>query len=284
MRFIPVLPIKTSPLFPGNALPLRIGRPQSIAAIEWMEEAGGHVLAIAQKSENAGVTRITAEDLYLVGTLAKVEKVRGNKTDGFHVVLRGISRFRVNEFSERDGVLFGEGSELRDIHHSDASTNSALLESLKKLSVEVLKLLPADTRQLQELVQGIEDLSYLIHLGAANVELTSDKKQEILETVNVRDRALLFLNILQKQKQELEVRTEINEKLSHKLGKQQRDAILREQMRTIQEELNASDSSGADDDGEPGEKKLDLKEKIEASFMPKDTKKTAREEIGRAHV
>jgi ATP-dependent Lon protease len=271
--FLPVLPIRNTVIFPGVVVPLRVGRSKSIAAIQKSGEsskAGDWIVAVAQRTENEDPI---STDLYQVGTLAKIEKVRGNADDGYHVVVRGVARFKIEEWRERDGVIEALGETWKDYEDADPQTLKALTESLKVTSKEILELLPSDTRSLEELVAGIDDLSFLTHICAANIDLTLEKKQELLVTPSLKGRALTLLTIMQSQKDGLQVQNEIREKLSHKMGKYQREAILRESLKTIKEELGEGDTGAEGKDG--------YREKIEAALMPDDVKKVALDELNR---
>jgi ATP-dependent Lon protease len=271
-RLLPVLPIKNTVIFPGMALPLRVGRSKSIAAVQTARNLGSWIVTVSQKTEKENKEAIP-EDLYRVGTLCKIEKIRGSTEQGYQILVRGISRFRVDDFSEKDGAIFATGDDLKDILDADRETFEALTQGLKKLAVEILELLPTDTEQLIELIRGIEDPTYLTHLCAGNLELPTDKKQELLEIVSLKSRSLKLLDLLQKQKDALQIQTEIRDKLSHKLGKVQRESILREQLKTIREELGEGDESVAAKDN--------YRARIEEMGMPEEVKKTALEELKR---
>lgn len=276
MKAIPVLPIKGAVILPGTAFPLRIGRAQSVAAIEEAQKTGHLVIAVSQKKapENQGDAHVDPTlDLYTVGTLSKIEKIRGDAEHGYHIVLRGLSRSRIIEYSEKDGLIFGEAEDWKDELESDSGTYQALLKSIKQLAAEVLGLLPAETRQIAELVDGVTDLSFLVYLCTANLEIELPKKQQILETRGLKDQALILLDHLQKLKGALEVQGEIRDKLSHKIGKLQRDTILREQLKTIREELGDADGGTAD--------KADYRKKITDAGMPAEVEATALEEFKR---
>ncbi len=269
----PVLPIRNTVVFPGLTLPLRVGRTKSVAAIRRATEGTGegYVLALAQKGDGAG-REAEVGDLHRVGTLVKIERMRGSDEQGYQVLIQGAARFKVTELSEEGGCLEARGELLPDVTDADEATRTSLLNGLKQLSKEILSLLPADTSQLSELVGGIDDLGYLTHLAAGNLELPVARKQDILETVSLRSRGLLLLEILGEQRENLRVQSEIRDKLSEKLGKNQRENILREQIRTIREEL-----------GEGGESELAEKyrAKIDASGMPEEARKVALEELKR---
>ncbi len=273
MSLMPVLPLKSSILFPGTALPLRVGRAQSMEAVERAQKKGGLLVAVSQRHETED-RGVQGRDLFTVGTLSKIEKIRGNRDDGYQIVLRGIARYRIGEFEEKDNLLWAHGDEWKEDDSLDASTRHALLESLKSLAQEILGLLPSDTRQLSRLIDGVEDLPFLVNLCAANLEIELPKKQEILETASVRARVLMLLELMQRLKDSLEVQGEIREKLTGKLGKLQRDAILREQLKTIREELGEVEGAGSG-------AKDDLRAKIESAGMPGDVRKLALDELNR---
>src|SRR6185295_18232933 len=152
-----------------------------------------------------------------------------------------------NEYETVDGKISAYASEWKDASDGDRATQDALLASLKKLTLEVLELLPADTTQLAELVEGVDDLSFLAYLCAANLDLEVHRKQSVLELPSVKDRALELLKLVQELKGELEVQGEIRDKMSQKMGKLQRESILREQLKTIREELGESEAGTKDD-------------------------------------
>jgi ATP-dependent Lon protease len=272
-RFVPVLPIRNTVIFPGMSLPLRVGRQKSMAAVKLASQtakSGDWIVTVAQRTEREGDP--TPGDLFSVGTLAKIEKVRGNAEDGYQIIVRGVARFRIDELVERDGAILALGEEWKDFEDADASTLKALTDSLKRTAQEILDIIPADTTQLAALLAGIEDLALLTHLCAGNSEIPLDKKQELLQTPSLKNRALALLTLMQAQKDQLQIQNEIRDKLSHKLGKVQRDAILREQLRTIKEELGEGDGNGAKDN---------YREKIESALMPDEVKKVALDEFKR---
>jgi ATP-dependent Lon protease len=234
---------------------------------------------VSEKVDTEG-RDVSSKDLYSVGTLSKIDKLRGDAKEGYQILLRGVSRYRVNTFEDNESHIWADGDVWKEISDDDQSTHQALLVSLKTLAKEILDLLPSDTRQLSELVEGIEDLSFLAYLCASNLEIEKSLKQEILETRAVRDRVLLLLGILQKFKNSLEVQSEIREKLSHKMGKLQREAILREQLKTIREELGESEGQGLGGLGGTANKD-EYRKKIEDAAMPEAVQKVALEELNR---
>lgn len=277
MKTLPVLPLKNTVLFPSTTIPLRVGREQSIAAVKLAQENDFMILVVSQKQDLKD-SAVSPEDLYKVGTLAKIEKLRGNAKDGYQILVRGLSRYRVSDYLEDGGCIRAQGEDWKEVADSDLSTEEALRESLKQLSGEILDLLPGDTSQLSQLVEGIDDLSYLTHLCAANLDLPQAKKQELLETSSVRDRTLVLLDLMKSLKEGLQVQSEVREKLSQKMGKLQREAILREQLKAIQEELGKSGENGS----ALGPKDADdYRTKFDAAKLPEAVRKVAMDELQR---
>ncbi len=275
-RPVPVLPIRNSVIFPGLTLPLRVGRSKSVAAVEKaIQDSDYWIVTVAQRNDAS--TDPVASDLHTVGTLSKIEKVRGSSKDGYQILVRGVSRVRLSDLraqGEKEGAYIESTLEAwTDRRDPDPKTEDVLLESLRTLSLSILDLLPANTEQLSEMVKGLDDLAFLTHLCAGNLDLPQAQKQELLETVSVRDRTLKLLDLMQAQKESLEVQHEIREKLSHKLGKNQREGILREQLRTIREELGEDSETEAQAD--------DLRKKIEEAGMTDEARKVALQEFKR---
>ncbi|MEN9836309.1 MAG: hypothetical protein RL011_2502 [Pseudomonadota bacterium] len=266
----PVLPTRNVVIFPGTTLPLNIGRPRSVAAIEAANERDGLIIALAQKAEVSGEP--TSEDVFTVGTLCKVEKMRGSGESGYQVLMRGVARVRVDQFGQTDQFIEALAETSEDVQDADDKTLEALVTNVKTLAREILQLIPGDTRQVVELINGIDDAALLMNLCAEYLEVPLATKQELLETVSVRARALRLLELMQTQKEALQLQSEIREKLSTKMGKMQREAILREQMRAIKEELGEDES---------GKSRDDYIDRVGKSNMPEAVRKIASDEAKR---
>jgi ATP-dependent Lon protease len=276
---LPVLALRNLVLFPGTTVPIRVGRAQSMAAIRALRNEPGdgaqpqQLIAVLQKPLDQK-EHISPDELHNVGVLVQVERVRGNEKDGFQLVVRGLERVRVRQTFESDGALKAVAEPIRETTDSDPATSKALLDSVKTLAKQILEFLPSGTDQMVTLVDGISDLDFLVNIVAGNIEITTEQKQEILEMEGLKGRALRLLDLMGHVRDELKVRVEIRDKMTSKLGKNQREAILREQMKAIQEEL-------ADDGGEGGAKPDDIRKKIDDSAMPPDVRKVALDELRR---
>ncbi len=268
--FIPVLPLKNTVLYPGVAQALRVGREKSIRALQKAFENNNWIITLTQRDPQRKIESI--EDLYSVGVLCKIESVRGNPEQGYNVVIRGHERVRIITSSEQAGFFEAISDHLEDVSDLEDSTRKALLESLKLLSMSVLKLIPADTREVEELLHSIEDLTYLTYLAAANADLDLKEKQVLLEQLSLKERVMHLLTLLQTFKDNLEVQADIRQKLASKIGQSQRENILREQIRTIREELGEGDDESQVDN---------YHKKIDEAQMPEEAKKLAEQQVKR---
>ena len=269
-KIYPVLPTRNVVIFPGTTLPLNIGRPKSVAAIEAANADDGFIVAVAQKNEVSGDP--STDDVFAIGTLCKIEKLRGSTEHGYQVLVRGLSRIHVAAFEEQDGFVGAKCEAVEDLNDADAKTLEALVTNVKGLAREILQLIPGDTRQVVELIAGLDDAVLLMNLCAEYLEVPMAAKQELLEMTSIRQRSLKLLELMQSQKEALQLQSEIREKLSTKMGKMQREAILREQMRAIKEELGEEDSGKARDD---------YVDKVNKAVMPESVKKIALDEAKR---
>jgi ATP-dependent Lon protease len=266
----PVLPLKNTVIYPGVTQALKVGRDKSIKAVDFSQEKNNWILTIAQKNPEKTIENV--EDLYDIGTLAKVESVKGNHENGYFIVVRGYYRVRVSSYKPESEIFQAYVERLDDVIDVDKTTELALLASLKKISREVLQILPGNTESIQEMVEAIEDISLLSHMAAANAEIVLTEKQKILETVTIRERVMMLLSLLHKFKENLTIQQDINKKLHSKLGQNQRDHILREQLKTIKEEL-----------GEKNEQSLveTYRDKLTNAALTGDALELAQQQINR---
>ncbi len=281
---LPVIALRHLVLFPGTTVPIRIGRAQSVAAIKVLQASKdgdrkpqhAQLIAVLQRPPEQK-EHILPDELHKVGVLCQIEHLRGDDNEGYQLVVRATERVRVVKAYEQDGMLLATAEPILVPSESDVdmATQKALLDSSKALAKQILELIPSGTEQIVRLVDGIHDLEFLINIVAANIDIPIEQKQELLDQPLLKVRALKLLDIMQHVRDELQVRTEIRDKMTTKLGKNQREAILREQLRAIQEELG-----GGDDKSDPRSNES-LRAKIDESGMPEAVKKVALEEFKR---
>lgn len=276
MQNIPVIASRNSVVFPTSSLPLTIGRSKSKAALQAANSGAKFVILVAQKEDKQSDDP-KHDQLYKIGTLCKIEKIAGDSNQSFQVLLRGIGRVQILDFFDTAHYIAANAEPLPDVLDVDAETSTALLNTVKTIGGEILSLMNAGTREVSRMVDAIDDLPLLIYLCAENLNISVAQKQEILQSTSLKQRALLLLQFMEHFRDKLQVQSEIHERLSHKLGRNQREAILREQMNAIRAELGET-SRGSASSGGGGD---DYSQKIENANMPEDVKKIALEEARR---
>ena len=269
---IPVVPVRKVVMFPGSNVAIKIESALSKAAVENAKNMNSEILIVSQKEEGSQREKLP-DILYEVGTLSRIERIRKDGDSSIVAVVSGVSRFEVCSFDWNGEALFASGGEFSDTNDLDSETSSALIAGIKSIVGRILDLLPVNTKELAERIENSSDLPLLVDLCALNVGIAVEKKQELLETVSIKRRALRLLELMQYYKESLRIQNEIGLKLSNQMAKSQREMILREQLKAIQEELGES-SSGAKNDE-------DYRNKIDDSGMPDDVKKIALDELQR---
>lgn len=228
------------------------------------------MILLTQKNPEAPVDKI--EDLYQVGTLAKIESYRMEEDGSYNIFVKAHQRVRVLQSRDAGGHLEVQTESLEDAGSMDKKTEEALLNSLRQLSDDLLDLLPGNTRQIREMIAELEDLQTLVNMCAAYADMGLAEKQEILEISNLKDRALRLLDRLQDLKERLKIQRGIHEKLQESFQQNQKENILREQMRVIREELGESENEDLF---------TKFREKIEKADMPPEALELAKNQLKR---
>ena len=267
---LPVLVLKNTVMFPSTTQVIRVGRGKSLKAIDETEKNGFWILAVQQKNDLKKDFPDSSEDLFKYGTLCFVESIKKQNSNNLQIVLKGISRTEIQNFDFSKSYIEASYNELTDSSDHADSSLPVLLESLKEITPSVLNLIPGNFSSFIDLIKSISDLNYLIDIISSNIDFDSNEKQKILETIKLKDRALYLLQLLKNLKDQLTVQSEIRNKLNRKLGENQRQGILREQLKAIQEELGENDEISIQDK---------YRKQIEDANLPEDVKKMALSEL-----
>jgi ATP-dependent Lon protease len=268
---IPVVPLRNTVLFPGQVVPIVIGRPRSRAAIEKAMGTNRLVALVAQR-QDAGDHEPAADELYRVGVVARIENHLFHEGGRSHqVLLMGICRYNLTDVREEGDVLVADGGALEDEMDLEGETRDNLVNSTQTLAKEIFSLLPPNLSQFGTVLESTRDPILLTHIIAQHVDVKMARKQELLEMLSVKERMLALLDLMVHWRDELKLQYEISQKVSGKLGKQQREILLREQIRALQEELDEGKSLGNED----------YREKIKQAGMPEDVEKIALDQLSR---
>jgi ATP-dependent Lon protease len=264
-----ILPVRNMLLFPGMVLPLTIGRPSSIAAAQEAAQSGRKIGLLLQ--DDASIEQPGPEHLRRVGTVAEILRYVTSE-DTHYVICRGLRRFRVDEFLSGYPYLVAR---IAEIGVSEVMTPEveARMRLLKARAREAIQLLPNLPPEIPAAIDSLESPSALADFLAGIIDIPLGEKQGLLETFDVTQLLDKLLGLLAKRIQVLQLSKEIGDQTQQTLSSQQREHILREQLRQIQKELG-------DDDVKSAELK-ELGDKIEKAGMPNDAEEQARRDLKR---
>ena len=236
---IPLLSLRNTVLFPGVVIPITVGRDRSINLIK---EANKHKTTIGVVSQKDGDTEEpSGDDLNRVGTVARIIKMLRMPDGTNTVILQGQRRFSWDKIVQETPYLkasvtaFGGREDL-----PNNKSTQALIESLKELAIEIIEMSPTIPSEAAGAIKNIERLSFLVNFIGSNMNASVKAKQELLEISGLEERANKVLQMLNKEKQILELKNDIQSKVRDDLDQQQKEYFLNQQMKKIQEELGAN--------------------------------------------
>ena len=268
--FVPVIPLRNAVLFPGISMPLKVGREKSVQSLQKALAIQKWIVLLTQKNPDINAEKV--EDLPTIGTLCKIDSFKKEEDGSYSIFVTANQRIRVVKMQQSNGMFEALTEALDDISNIDGKTQEALLASLKQISFETLDLLGRHMRRVKEWISDIDDLSLLTNVCAAHADFSLKEKQDLLEMVDIKERALKILDLLQEQKERLKIQIGIRDKLTENINQSQRESILREQMRVIREQLGDEDSKSALENYEA---------KIKAANMPQEALDLATSQLRR---
>ncbi len=268
-----ILPLRNSVLFPMSVVPINVGRPRSVRLVEELAGEDSALVGVLTQ-RNADTVEPGYEDLYAIGTLARVVKVIRLGPSNYSVVLNGLGRFKLKEPLGLEPYMRAEiervpepsdlGEELRELGRK-----------LRESTRQVLGLLPNLPKETASILDNVREPGALADLIASNFpeeHASIAVRQRILEAFDVKERVGLVLGMVERQLEVLRVKDEISSLVQTELSRSQRDYALRQQMKTIKEELGE-----ASDDDEVEQ----LRDRIARAELPPEAEKTARKQLSR---
>src|SRR5881296_3261476 len=269
---LPILPVRDTVLFPGAVLPLTVGRESSLALVNSLhgdEKLLGVVAQLDPRIEDPA-----AADLHKVGTLAKVHKTVKMPNGNVVIFLEGLQRIQVLELIGLRPFLQDRVQAEPDIIGEVDAELEALLRNAQDLFREVVSHSPQLSDDLQSKAMSIDDPGRLADFIAGTLpSLSTLLRQELIETPSVRKRLESLIRELSKELEVLELRSKIHEQVQEQVSQNQREYLLREQMKAIQKELGESDDSTQEID--------ELRKKVDDANMPAEAKKECDRELKR---
>ena len=267
---LPILPLRNSVFFPGAVMPLTIGRAKTVRLIEEVTSNNSLLGIITQRAPE--IDDPSPEDIFSIGTAARIVKMARTGKEGFNIVVQGVARIKLKGFSQEDPFFIGEVEGLRDEGLGDVEVE-ALGITLRSTARKVVDLLPDIPPMAKQLLDSINEPGQLADLITANIDASIDEKQNVLEAVRLTERMKRVLELLSRQLEVLKLSNKINSQVKGEMSKTQREYYLRQQLKAIKEEL------GDGDDDENGIE--ELQRRLKEAHLPPEAKKAANKETRR---
>src|SRR5437870_3020162 len=271
-EILPILPVRDTVLFPGAVLPLTVGRESSLAlvsALQGEEKMLGVVAQLDPRIEDPA-----AADLHKVGTLARVHKTVKMPNGNVVIFLEGLQRIQIVDLIGLRPYLRAKVEAQPDILGEADTELEALERNAQELFRDVVSHSPQLSDDLQSAAMNIDDPGRLADFIAGTLPtLSTLLRQELIETSSVRRRLETLIRELSKELEVLELRSKIHDQVQEQVSQNQREYLLREQMKAIQKELGESDDTMQEID--------ELRKKVEEAGMTAEAKKECERELKR---
>ena len=267
---LPILGLSDIVVFPGMAVPLLVDSAQSIRLIDDVVAGNRFVGLVLQRNPEA--ENPTPEELHSHGCAGRVLKMLKFPDGTVRVMVEGLRRFRIKEFTAETPYLLAKVQWLKDVTDNSVEL-TALSRNAERLFLDVTKLSPTLSEQVKIAAINVEEPGRLSDLIAANLNLSLQERQNLLEIVSVKDRLTRLLPLLNRELEVLTLGTKIQNEVVTAMSKSQRDFFLREQIRAIQRELGDADPVAAE--------AAELREQIETKQLPEEAEKVALKELDR---
>ncbi|MFO0667946.1 MAG: endopeptidase La [Polyangiaceae bacterium] len=266
-----VLPIRNAVLFPGGVAPFEVGREKSVALVEDVDSFPAPVIAIfAQRDPSTDDPG--PDDLHRVGCAARILKALKHSSGNYSLILQGLGRIRLEEVTQTGPYVKAKITKLEEGGQDDDEVE-ALSMSLRDIAKQVIQLMPELPREASSLIDSIQAPGPLADLVAGNLDAPVDEKAQLLETIDVKERIRHVLRLLTRQLEILKMRERINSQIKEEMGKNQREYVLRQQLKAIKEELGEDDGDQGDLDG--------VEERVAKANLPNEAEQVAKKQLKR---
>ncbi len=271
-KFLPILPLRGTVLFPELVLPIMVGRKKSVKLIDDAMEGERVIGVVAQhnpEDEDPG-----PDELYQIGVAAQLLRVVRELDGTQRVIVQGLERIKVKRFLQSDPYFVAEVEVLPAPRYEVSDLEvEALVRNIRQLFQKAVELAPYLSNELKNAVMAVKDPSVVADLIAANLNIKVQEKQEVLELLDLKERLNKVHFILSREVQILELGNKIQSQVKEDIDRAQREYYLREQLKAIKRELGELDDHA--------QEIKELKEKIEKAQMPEEARKAAEKELER---
>lgn len=267
---IAILPLRGLVAYPQTLIPLTIGLPRSIRLID--DAVAGNRLIGLLASQDPDIETPGPQNLYQIGTIAAINRLFRAPDGTIRILVQGIARFQVLEFTRNDPYLFASITPAPETQDAGLETE-ALLRNARDLFENIAAMVPSLPRELVSSVLALQDPLQIAYTIANFQRMELAIAQQILEIESVSDKLRRLVSLLLREKEVLELGQKIQNEARTEMEKMQREYFLREQMKAIQHELGEKDEQTADVE--------EFRKKIDESGMPEESEKQARRELDR---
>ena len=267
---LPILPLRNTVPFPFVMIPLTVGIPRSVKLIE--DALKGNSLIGMIASRDPSVEEPAPDQVHTVGTVGRILRVVRAQDGTMQVVVQGLERIRVAQWLAPEPYLKARIEAAPEKEEPDLE-QEGLVQGLRSIAQEVIDLSPTIPREAANFLNSVSDPRYLAYLVAGNAQIEPADGQKILELDSVKDKLRAIIALLAHQKEVLSLGQKIRSEAKEEMEKEQREYILRQQLKAIQKELGDLDENQSI--------VSEYTEKIEKSGMPEEAKKEAQRELKR---
>ncbi len=259
-----VIPLYEIVVFPDSRTKFPVDHATGELLLDAMKDTkGAHAIGLTLKS-GTRIAELTAESLYTIGNLFKISHVQP-ADDGYLICAEVVQRVRAVSLTEREGRFYASYVPLLDSLDLEEDLQQRILADIK-LTIHEISARFTGSEQFTEPIDRMESIDQIMGFVMPYLPIHLAEKQALLEIVSVRQRYITFLEVLVRTRESISIRIEMAKKVTDRVSKSNREAMLREQLKMIQEELGETDGTGGDGG---------YRERIESSNMPEDVRKKA---------
>ncbi|MCP4131092.1 MAG: endopeptidase La [bacterium] len=259
-----IVPVFKTVLFPHTQTKIHVDKEFGEKLNRLFADKRKQVIGLTVKN-NQEKNELTHESFYKTGTLMNVDSIQ-KSSDGFIINVNALERVEILEFDTKDGYIAANHSPVSDIEDMDQGEQKEITSFVKNIIHEISSNFPG-SEPFTKFIDNMTSINQLIEFSIPYINCPVPEKQELLETRSVKTKSLKFLDILMKQKESVNFQIELAKKVNEKNNKNYRESLLREQLKTIQNELDENDDSSPKDEN--------YRDRINASHMPEEVKKAA---------
>lgn len=267
---LPILPLKDTVIFPDTMMPLAVGQPRSVALIDDILRGDRQVGLVASKS--ADIETPGPDDVHLVGVLATIQKMIKAPDGTLRIIAQGIRRIAIERFTAEQPYLMAEIRDLPDVVEAGTELE-ALQRNLVSVYTRIIQLVPYLPDELEMAAANIDDPAALGYFIASTMRLKTEDKQELLGEVDLSKRLRRLTALMSRELEVLELGSKIQDQVQSEMDKSQREYVLRQQLKAIQDELGETDETQAETN--------EMRERIDKAGLPEEVDKQARRELDR---